>query len=178
MRKVLTIVLLAAGLAAGAQNKEHRNEFRAQIARTPHLVWEWSDQDSISAYQDTIEGVFKMFYALYDKETKYERYYVYYDWELVLDGTLDKMLYRDWNAFDLDSGFAFTPLYGLNPRIADSLGEFKDTFLGYTWTEPYETTTLDVEREDAFLEKSWGEDGTIYLELVYTKIFGTREDEH
>lgn len=177
MRIVLTMMLLIAGLAAGAQNREHRNEFRAQIARTPHLEWEWSDQDSLSAIQDTIEGVFKMFYALYNEETKYERYYVYYDWELLIDGTLDKMLYRDWNAFDLDSGFAFPPLYHNNPAIADSLGEFKDTFLGYTWMEPYETATQKVEREEAYLEKSWGDDGTIFLELVFTKIYALKEEE-
>ena len=177
MKRLLTIVLLAAGLAAGAQTKEHRNEFKAQISRTPHLIWEWSDQDSLSAYQDTIEGVFKMFFALYDDSTKYERYYVYYDWGMLEDGSLDRMLFRDWNALSLDSGFAFPPLYADQPRIGDSLVAFKDTFMGYTWSEPYETATQVVSREEAYLEKSWDDDGTPFLELVYTKIYGLKEEE-
>ena len=54
-------MLLAAGLAAGAQTTDHSDNFKKQISRTPHLIWEWADKDSTRAFQDTIEGVVKLF---------------------------------------------------------------------------------------------------------------------
>ena len=55
-------MLLSAGLAAGAQTTDNPDNFKKQISRTPHLIWGWADKDSTRAFQDTIEGVVKLYF--------------------------------------------------------------------------------------------------------------------
>jgi len=180
MKRVMILVLGLAGIVAQGQEEGfeyRRNEFKAQIARTPFLNWDWADEDSVFAYQDTLEGVFKMFWGDYTGDEVFERYYVVYDWEKLVNGVNDELLFRDWNSFDLDSGLAFAPLYGENKSIADSLALFSDTLMGYSWSESYENDNNEVRLEEVYLERSWNDDGTSELEMVYTKIYGIKENE-
>ena len=61
MRKLLSLVLGLAGLAVQAQDAGHPDIFKQQISRTPFIQWEWADEDSVRAYQDTIGGITKMY---------------------------------------------------------------------------------------------------------------------
>jgi len=180
MRRVMILVLGLSGIVAQGQEVEsaiRRNEFKAQMARTPFLIWDWADEDSVFAYQDTLEGVFRMFWGDYTGDEVFERYYVVYDWDKLVNGTNDELLFRDWNSFDLDSGIAFSPLYGENRSIADSLVFFTDTMMGYSWNESYEKDNKVVRIEEVYLERSWKEDGSSELEMVFTKIYGRKENE-
>ena len=61
MRRLLSLVLGLAGLAVQAQDEVHPDIFKQQISRTPFVQWEWADEDSVRAYQDTIGGITKMY---------------------------------------------------------------------------------------------------------------------
>jgi len=181
MKRILILVFGLAGLVVQAQEietaTERRNEFKAQMSRTPWMNWAWSDSDSLFAYQDTIEGVIRLFMGDYTGEEAFERIYTVYDWDLVVDGSNDELVYRDWNSFDLDSGLAFPPLYQDHRSIADSLDGYTDTLMGYSWSESYENQLERVRIEEGYLERSWDDDGTAELHLVYTKLYTIKEEE-
>ena len=56
-----------AGLAVQAQDEVHPDIFKQQISRTPFIQWEWADEDSVRAYQDTIGGITKMYFKDYEE---------------------------------------------------------------------------------------------------------------
>ena len=66
MRKLLSLMLGLAGLAVQAQDEVHPDIFKQQISRTPFIQWEWADEDSVRAYQDTIGGITKMYFKDYE----------------------------------------------------------------------------------------------------------------
>jgi hypothetical protein len=181
MKKIMILVFGFAGLAVQAQKMEmaheRRNEFKAQMARTPWMNWVWSDSDSLFAYQDTIDGVARFFMGDYTDEEAFERIYTIYDWDMIVDGVNDELVFRDWNSFNLDSGYAFPPLYQQHRSIADSLGGYEDTLMGYSWSLPYENEFQTVRLEEVFLERSWEEDGTVELHMVYTKLYTIKEED-
>jgi len=64
MRELLIIVLEISTLLSHAQvdsTATRRDEFKFQVDRTPFIIWDWTDQDSVSGYQDTIPGVTRFF---------------------------------------------------------------------------------------------------------------------
>ena len=77
MKRILILVFGLAGLVVEAQEiemaTERRDEFKAQMSRTPWMNWAWSDSDSLFAYQDTIEGVIRLFMGDYTGEEAFER---------------------------------------------------------------------------------------------------------
>ena len=62
MRRFLSVVFGLAGLAVQAQDKGHPDIFKQQISRTPFVQWEWADEDSVRAYQDTIGGIIEVLF--------------------------------------------------------------------------------------------------------------------
>lgn len=181
MKRMMILMFGLAGLAVQAQEMEaastRRNEFKAQMSRTPFMNWVWADSDSLYAYQDTLEGVDRLFWGDYTGEESFERIYTIYDWDLIVDGTNDELLFRDWNSFDLDSGLAYPPLYQEHRSIADSLTGYSDTLMGYSWSESYENELESVRIEEVYLERSWNDDGSVELHLVYTKLYTIKEEE-
>jgi len=181
MKKIAVIVLALIGFVVQAQEEEygmdHRNEFKVQISRTPYLNWIWADSDSLYAYQDSIDGVLRFFIGDYTGEEAFERIYTVYEWDKILDGTNDELVFRDWNSFELDSGLAYPPLYQEHRSIADSLEGYSDTLMGYSWSESYENEEQRVRIEEVYLERSWNDDGTVELLLVYTKLYRSKEED-
>ena len=146
-------MLLAAGLAAGAQTTVHPDNFKKQISRTPHLIWEYVYPDSLRAYQDTVEGIERYFWSSKGKMNIQNIIYAY-DYESVVDGTLARDVYRDWNSFGLDSTYAHRMFYQDDPNIGDSIFAFKDTILGSSWNEDYEKDGYNVVFEEAFIREN------------------------
>ena len=55
------MMLFTAGTAAGAQTTDHSDNFKKADIENASPPWEWADKDSTRAFQDTIEGVVKLF---------------------------------------------------------------------------------------------------------------------
>jgi hypothetical protein len=49
--------------------------------------------------------------------------------------------------------------------------------MGYSWSLPYENEFQTVRLEEVFLERSWEEDGTVELHMVYTKLYTIKEED-
>ena len=49
--------------------------------------------------------------------------------------------------------------------------------MGYSWSESYENQLERVRIEEVYLERSWDDDGTAELHMVYTKLYTIKEEE-
>ena len=128
--------------------------FQSQISRTPFLNWEYVYPDSSSAYQDTIEGIQRYFWSKKGEVNTQNIIYAY-DYQSVIDGTLARDLYRDWNSFELDSVYAHGMFYQDNPDIGDAVNRFTDTILGSAWNEDYLEGDRIVTFEEVFMRKDF-----------------------
>ena len=124
--------------------------FKSQISRTPFLYWEYVYPDSSSAYQDTIEGIQRYFWSKMGEINTQNIIYAY-DYQSVIDGTIARDLYRDWNSFELDSVYAHNMFYQDNPDIGDAVNRFTDTILGSAWNEDYLEGDRIVIYEEVFV---------------------------
>lgn len=170
MRKLLTMMLLAAGLAAGAQATDHPDNFKKQISRTPHLIWEWADKDSTRAFQDTIEGVVKLYFQDNEPGLRMEYFSYYYDLEELYDGKTTRSLIKDWLSLDLDTMYYHDVLVEYNEYSGDSFRADVRYNYGVMWNEPYLQDSLIVTMEQASLTMDTLSDGEILLNLSYLKL--------
>ena len=170
MRKLLTIILLAAGLAAGAQTTNRTNVLNKQVSRTSFVIWEWVDKDSTRAYQDTVPGVYKMFHRDNEPGFRMEFIAYYYDLEeLYADETMRLML-RDWESFDLDSIYSHDALLPYNEYSADSFKANFRHYYGFQWNEPYFEDSLFVTSEEMNVKMDTLSNGEVLLIMSYLKI--------
>ena len=140
MRELLIIVLGISTLLSHAQvdsTTTHRDEFKFQVDRTPFIIWDWADQDSVSGYQDTIPGVIRLFHRyLYDDYTDYV--FTYYDLESVYDGSTTEHMIEEWLSYRLDSTYHHRALAEFNEYTNDTLRVIRDRkYFGSAWNEPY-----------------------------------------
>ena len=170
MKRILILVFGLAGLVVQAQETTERIEaFKKQISRTPFMVWEWSDEDSVRAYQDTTDGIFKMFYKdFYDEEFS-EFFAFYYDAELVYDGSITRQMIRDWNSMELDSMYYHDILDEPNAYDSDSLAADVRKLYGVKWNEPYYASGGAITLEQATLELDTI-DGDLYFSMTYIRM--------
>ena len=170
MKKLFIMVLMVAGLAASAQSDNaYPNIFQQQVSRTSDIVWEWVDQDSTRAYQDTIPGITKFFHTDNEPGIRTEFLSYFYDLEELYEDKTMKTLIRDWQSMELDSGYYHELLDEYNEHSADSLKSDYRKNYGVQWNEPYLQDSLLVTMEQATLVLDTFSDGEIYLYLSYIK---------
>ena len=99
----MSLVLGLAGLAVQAQDEAHPDIFKQQISRTPFIQWEWADEDSVRAYQDTIGGITKFYFKDYEDDGLYIFFSYFYTADSVYDDKIAGQLIRDWQSIEMDS---------------------------------------------------------------------------
>jgi hypothetical protein len=170
MRQLITMVLMAAGLAVGAQTVERVDNFKKQISRTSFVFWEWVDKDSTRAFQDTIPGITKLFHK--DNEPGFRMDYMgfYYDLDPLYNDETMKILIRDWLSLEFDSMYYHDVLVSYNEFSADSLkADFRKNY-GVMWNEPYVQDSMVVSLEEVVLKIDTLSDGQAYMHMSYIKI--------
>jgi hypothetical protein len=176
MKRVLTMMLLIAGLAAGAQTTERTNNFNKQVARTSFVNWEWVDKDSTRAYQDTVPGIYRLFHKDNEPGFRMELVSYYYDLDPLYEDETMKYLIRDWLSFDFDSVYYHDIFDRYTEYSADSLkADYRKTY-GAMWNEPYLEDSMLVTMDQAMLQIDTLRGGAIYMILSYMKIMEDSTD--
>lgn len=172
MKKILTLVLVVAGLASAAQTTSvERTIFQQQVSRTPHVIWEWVDADSTRAYQDTIPGITRIFHK--DNEPGFRMEYVayYYDLEPLYNDEIADVLVNDWLSFDLDSMYYARYLKEyVKGATADLLQRNFRKNYGVKWKEPYVVDSLTVSMEQVMLYTDTLNSGEIIMIMSYMRL--------
>ena len=169
MRRFLSVVFGLAGLAVQAQDETHPDIFKQQISRTPFVQWEWADEDSVRAYQDTIGGITK-FYSKDFEDVDYTFFSYFYNADLVYDDKIAKQLIRDWQSIEMDSMYYHDVLDGYTAHTGDSLRKDLRNYYGVNWNEPYQLdSTRAVTYEEASLKLDTLSDGEVVFFLFYVR---------
>jgi len=169
MRRVMILVLGLAGLAVQAQDETHPDIFKQQISRTPFVQWEWADEDSVRAYQDTIGGITK-FYSKDFEDVDYTFFSYFYNADSVYDDKIAKQLFRDWQSIEMDSMYYHDVLDGYTAHTGDSLRKDLRNYYGVNWNEPYQLdSTRAVTYEEASLKLDTLSDGEVVFFLFYVR---------
>ena len=169
MRRFLSLVLGLAGLAVQAQDEAHPDIFKQQISRTPFVQWEWADEDSVRAYQDTIGGITK-FYSKDFEDVDYTFFSYFYNADSVYDDKIAKQLIRDWQSIEMDSMYYHDVLDGYTAHTGDSLRKDLRNYYGVNWNEPYQLdSTRAVTYEEASLKLDTLSDGEVVFFLFYVR---------
>lgn len=169
MRRFISIVFGLAGLAVQAQDEVHPDIFKQQISRTPFVQWEWADEDSVRAYQDTIGGITKMYFKDFE-DVDYTFFSYFYNADSVYDDKIARQLIRDWQSIEMDSMYYHDVLDEYTVHTGDSLRSDIRNFYGVNWNEPYQ---LDSKRavtyEEANLKLDTLSDGEVVFYLFYVR---------
>ena len=169
MRRFLSVVFGLAGLAVQAQDETHPDIFKQQISRTPFVQWEWADEDSVRAYQDTIGGITK-FYSKDFEDVDYTFFSYFYNADSVYDDKIAKQLIRDWQSIEMDSMYYHDVLDGYTAHTGDSLRKDLRNYYGVNWNEPYQLdSTRAVTYEEASLKLDTLSDGEVVFFLFYVR---------
>ena len=169
MRRFLSVVFGLAGLAVQAQDETHPDIFKQQISRTPFVQWEWADEDSVRAYQDTIGGITK-FYSKDFEDVDYTFFSYFYNADSVYDDKIAKQLFRDWQSIEMDSMYYHDVLDGYTAHTGDSLRKDLRNYYGVNWNEPYQLdSTRAVTYEEASLKLDTLSDGEVVFFLFYVR---------
>ena len=169
MRKLLSLVLGLAGLAVQAQDAGHPDIFKQQISRTPFIQWEWADEDSVRAYQDTIGGITKMYFKDYE-DVDYIFFSYYYNADSVYDNKIARQMIRDWNSLEMDSMYYHDVLIEYTAHTVDTLRSDLRNFYGVNWNEPYQLDSARaVTYEEASLKLDTLSDGEVVFNLFYIR---------
>ena len=169
MRKLLSLVLGLAGLAVQAQDAGHPDIFKQQISRTPFIQWEWADEDSVRAYQDTIGGITKMYFKDYE-DVDYIFFSYYYNADSVYDNKIARQMIRDWNSLEMDSMYYHDVLVEYTAHTVDTLRSDLRNFYGVNWNEPYQLDSARaVTYEEASLKLDTLSDGEVVFNLFYVR---------
>jgi len=170
MKRVMILVLGLAGIVAqGQEEGAYPDNFKKQISRTPFMVWEWADADSVRAYQDSIDGMMKFFYKDFGDETL-EYFSFFYDVDAVYDGSVTKQMINDWKSLDFDSMYYHDFLDEYSVGSADSFKSDVRGLYGAMWNEPYQLDSQAVTFENAMLELDTLNDGTLIFHMSYLKV--------
>ena len=165
----MILVLGLAGLAVQAQDETHPDIFKQQISRTPFVQWEWADEDSVRAYQDTIGGITK-FYSKDFEDVDYTFFSYFYNADSVYDDKIAKQLFRDWQSIEMDSMYYHDVLDGYTAHTGDSLRKDLRNYYGVNWNEPYQLdSTRAVTYEEASLKLDTLSDGEVVFFLFYVR---------
>jgi len=165
----MILVLGLAGLAVQAQDETHPDIFKQQISRTPFVQWEWADEDSVRAYQDTIGGITK-FYSKDFEDVDYTFFSYFYNAGSVYDDKIAKQLIRDWQSIKMDSMYYHDVLDGYTAHTGDSLRKDLRNYYGVNWNEPYQLdSTRAVTYEEASLKLDTLSDGEVVFFLFYVR---------
>ena len=165
----MILVLGLAGLAVQAQYETHPDIFKQQISRTPFVQWEWADEDSVRAYQDTIGGITK-FYSKDFEDVDYTFFSYFYNADSVYDDKIAKQLFRDWQSIEMDSMYYHDVLDGYTAHTGDSLRKDLRNYYGVNWNEPYQLdSTRAVTYEEASLKLDTLSDGEVVFFLFYVR---------
>ena len=169
MRRVMILVLGLAGLAVQAQDETHPDIFKQQISRTPFVQWEWADEDSVRAYQDTIGGISKFYFKDFE-DVDYTFFSYFYNADSVYDDKIAKQLIRDWQSIEMDSMYYHDVLDGYTAHTGDSLRKDLRNYYGVNWNEPYQLdSTRAVTYEEASLKLDTLSDGEVVFFLFYVR---------
>ena len=165
----MSIVLGLAGLAVQAQDEVHPDIFKQQISRTPFVQWEWADEDSVRAYQDTIGGITKMYFKDYE-DVDYTFFSYFYNADSVYDDKIARQLIRDWQSIEMDSMYYHDVLDDYTVHTGDSLRKDIRNFYGVNWNEPYQIDSARaVTYEEANLKLDTLSDGEVVFFLFYVR---------
>jgi|TARA_B110000967_G_scaffold146914_1_gene150388 hypothetical protein len=167
MRNILIIVLGLVGLTVHAQDEKYSDVFNKQVSRTPHIIWEWADEDSVRAFQDTVGGMSKFFFKDHE-DIDYTYFSYYYNADSVYDGLLVGQMIRDWNSIEMDSSYYHEFLDQHTKYSGDSLRRDVRNFYGVSWNEPYALDSISaVTYEEVSLELDTLSDGEVVFNLFY-----------
>lgn len=169
MKQLITLALFAAGIAANAQSKKTEN-YKKQVSRTPYIVWDWVDEDSTRAYQDTIPGIMKFFHKDEFEGECWESVHYFYDVEEVYSGETTKQLIRDWNSFDLDTMYYSDLLVKYHPYSGDSFRANVRPSYGVMWNESYTVDSSTIIMDDVYLDLDTLKSGEVVFHLMYMRI--------
>ena len=156
-------------LAANAQSKKTEN-YKKQVSRTPYIIWDWVDEDSTRAYQDTIPGIMKFFHKDEFEGERWESVHYFYDeGECIQEKLLNSV--RDWNSFDLDTMYYSDLLVKFTIPIVEILFVLMSVHpMASCGIESYTVDSSTVIMDDVYLDLDTLKVEKVVFHLMYMRI--------